>query len=105
MKRNSGLLVAALLQDERRRSRCDADEGDLLHIRAVSIAGLQPSLLELANQVADGQLFALRAGKAPFELVRRQGLRVRQNGGHVDIGKLADGYAAFRHRRTYGRFR
>ena len=44
------------------------------------LPGLRPILLNCFDEVGDGQLLALRAGRAALELVRREHLRVREDG-------------------------
>ena len=64
------LLLRALLEDERRAVRRDADERHLLDVGAVGVAGLETDLRELIDQVLDGR--ALR----PW--CRGRGLRTRR---------------------------
>src|SRR5205085_6813757 len=49
-----------------------------------------PELLDLINEVGDGQVFALRAGSASLELVGSQHFRVSENRVHVGFRKLSD---------------
>ena len=84
------LLLRAFLEHERRRRRRDADERHVLEIRPVSVARLQAGFLELIGQVGHRQLFALRAGRAAFELIRRQRFRVREQRVQIDRRQLAD---------------
>jgi hypothetical protein len=63
--------LAALLEHERRGGRRDADERHLLHVGAIGVAGLEANLFDLVNEVRHRPLLAGRAGRTPFELVRR----------------------------------
>ena len=79
-----GPLERLLLRALRHRQRLglgagDADERNLLHVGAVRISRLQVQLLELILDVFDGELFAFRAGCAPFVFVRGQHLDVLED--------------------------
>ena len=82
------LLCRALLHDQRRRRGRDADERDLLNVRAVGVAGLQTGFLELIDQVRDRLFFAPGARESTLELVRREHFVSGQARGHVEVGKL-----------------
>ena len=79
----------------------DADERHLLHERAVGVSRLEPELLELLLEVLDGELFALRSRRAPFELVGRHRLDAIQDRRRIELRHRGDG-RAFR-RRAGGR--
>ena len=63
------LFLAALLQNQRRAIRGDADERHFLDVGAVGVAGFQTELPEFVDEVLDGERLALRAGAPALELV------------------------------------
>ena len=63
-------LSAPLHDDRSLRLRRQADERHFLRPGSVRIARLKSGGLELLDEVLDGQLLALRAGRAAFEFIR-----------------------------------